>query len=193
MPRVIAGAAKGIKLATIAGEKTRPTAARVKEALFSILAPQIPHARFLDLYAGSGQIGIEAASRGARLVVCVEQNRASLHCLRRNLVKTRLLDVRVMATHVSHALAAMERSKEEPFDLVFLDPPYAQAAEALTLVARLLSPRLLARGACVVLEHAASDEVPAFVTDLKLVRNCKYGTAMLSFYKENCEDRGSSR
>ncbi len=193
MPRVIAGTAKGTRLETLAGDATRPTADRVKEALFSMLSQRIRGARFLDLYAGSGQIGIEAASRGASQVVCVEQSRASLVCLRRNLAKTQVGGIRVMGTHVIRALTTLARAEEEPFDLVYLDPPYQQATEALTMVSRTLSPRLLAHDALVILEHAATTEVPAFVTDLKLVRNCKYGMAMLSFYKENREDRGSSR
>ncbi len=192
MPRVIAGKAKGTRLDAPDGQSTRPTSDRVKEALFSILSLQIPGARFLDLFAGSGQIGIEAASRGARAVVLLEGNRISLACLRKNIEKTQLEGLRVMPGDVYASLAALDRSEEEPFNLVFLDPPYRMAGQALEKVARLTSPRLLAPDALLVLEHAAADPVSAFVTDMQLVRNCKYGNTMLSFYKAIHDDRGSS-
>ncbi|NLN45302.1 MAG: 16S rRNA (guanine(966)-N(2))-methyltransferase RsmD [Clostridiaceae bacterium] len=192
MPRVIAGTARGTRLEAPEGQLTRPTSDRVKEALFSILSLQIPGARFLDLFAGSGQIGIEAASRGAQTVILAEENRASLGCLRKNIEKTRLEGLRVMAGDVYASLSALDRNGEAPFNLVYLDPPYRMAGQAIEKVARLVTPRLLAPGAFVVLEHAAAEPAPAFVTDMQLVRNCKYGIAMLSFYKENHDDRGSS-
>ena len=124
MMRVIAGKARRLKLVTIEGNDTRPTTDRVKETLFNILQPDLPECRFLDLFAGSGAIGIEALSRGAREAVFVENGRRVLNCIKDNLQTTRLFSqARVMECDVLSALTRLEREKE-PFDIIFMDPPY---------------------------------------------------------------------
>ena len=131
--RVIAGKARRLLLKTIDGLDTRPTTDRIKETLFNILQTQVPGSRFLDLFAGSGGIGIEALSRGARAAVFVEQNQKAADCIRENLRNTRLEeDAAVMVCDAVTALRRME-GKQEPFDLVFMDPPYNQGLELASL------------------------------------------------------------
>ena len=182
MPRIISGRAGGIPLIAPKGQDTRPTADKTKEALFSILAPSLPDCAFLDLYAGTGQIGLEAASRGAREVILVEQTRAGLAAIATNLEKTRLSDV----TRVQHgsAFSAVRQllASGQTFDLIFLDPPYRQAIADFERLAPDLV-RLLAPGGRIILEHDAKSQAPDFVTELKRSRSCQYGTAMLSFYQ----------
>lgn len=127
--RVIAGKARRLPLKTIEGLDTRPTTDRIKETLFNILQNNVPGCRFLDLFAGSGGIGIEALSRGAEAAVFVEQNPKAADCIRENLKTTRLEEsAAVMVCDVMTALRRME-GKQEPFDLVFMDPPYGRDLE----------------------------------------------------------------
>ena len=191
MPRIISGKAGGVRLASPAGTLTRPTSDRVKEALFSILALRMPDSRVLDLYAGSGQIGIEAVSRGAASADLVDNDRPSLDCIRSNIARSGLEGIHVQAGDVFRILKLLNREGRS-FDLVFLDPPYRMASQVLERAAGQLTQGLLAPDALVILEHAAQDKVPPFVTNLQLVRNCKYGSSMLSFYKESRQDRGFS-
>lgn len=129
MMRVIAGKARRLKLVTIEGNETRPTTDRVKETLFNILQPELPGCRFLDLFAGSGAIGIEALSRGAGEAVFVEQNRKVLACIKENLQTTRLFpDARVLECDVLTGLKRLERDGQ-PFDIIFMDPPYEKGLE----------------------------------------------------------------
>ena len=151
--RIVAGAMRGRELSTPAGEATRPTAARAREALFAILA-DVSDARVLDLYAGSGALGLEALSRGAEQLVLVESSKAAQRAIRTNLstlgVESRatLLPLRAEAS-----LRALERLA--PFSLVFADPPWADAQAALAVLEKLASSSLLAPAARLVLEHAA--------------------------------------
>ncbi|MDY5497536.1 MAG: 16S rRNA (guanine(966)-N(2))-methyltransferase RsmD [Anaerobutyricum sp.] len=127
--RVIAGSARHLKLKTIEGMGTRPTTDRIKETLFNMLAFDIEGSTFLDLFSGSGGIGIEALSRGARHAVFVEQNRKALSCIRENLTHTHLSDkARVMGSDVMSALRVLS-DEQESFDYIFMDPPYGKLLE----------------------------------------------------------------
>ncbi len=182
MPRIISGTARGTKLTAPQGTATRPTGDKVKEALFSILTPHMPAQGFLDVFAGTGQIGLEAASRGATTVVLVEKAQTSLAAIRANIEKTHLAArVTVMPYE---AAAALQRLKEQGnrFAVVFLDPPYLAAHQEFARLVKWVIDLLLPDG-LVILEHDAKDSPPLFVTNLKLSRSCQYGTAMLSFYK----------
>ena len=154
MMRVIAGKARRLKLVTIEGNDTRPTTDRVKETLFNILQPDLPGCRFLDLFAGSGAIGIEALSRGAREAVLVEQDAQALRCIRQNLEHTRLTaDARVMAADVLTAIDTLA-AEGRRFDLIFLDPPYEKGWEQRA-ADKLRDSGLLADGGRLVIESAA--------------------------------------
>jgi 16S rRNA (guanine966-N2)-methyltransferase len=175
--RVIAGALGGRTLKAPRGQSTRPTSDRVREALFSVLG-DVSGARVLDLYAGTGALGIEALSRGASRAVFVENARPALEVLRDNLRTLGLGPVsRVLAQPVQRALAALP--PEGPFDLVLLDPPYAALVEAALVLAAL--PALTAPGARIVLEHARRDAAPE-VLGLALEDTRLYGDTAVSFY-----------
>ena len=126
--RVIAGKARRLNLKTIPGNETRPTTDRIKETLFNILQPEIPGCRFLDLFSGSGAIGIEALSRGAEYAVFVEKNPKACTCIRENLSFTKLTDGgKLLNMDVLQALRSLEGG--EPFDCIFMDAPYEQHLE----------------------------------------------------------------
>lgn len=187
MPRIITGKARGTPLVTPPGQGTRPTADKTKEALFSIIASEVSEARFLDLYAGSGQVGLEALSRGAALAVLVEKDRLALAAIRANRDKTHLEEgCRILPMDVARALQIL-RSEGQTFDIVFLDPPYARASESLLQLAPALADGLLCQDGMVILEHESTLAPPLNVTNLQLRRSCKYGTAMLSFYQVQTE------
>lgn len=182
MPRIISGSARGTKLTAPAGDTTRPTGDKAKEALFSIIAAKIPATGFLDIFAGTGQIGLEAASRGSQDVVLVEKAAASLAAIRSNIDKTHLSDrVTVMAMDAYAALKKL-LTVGRKFPLIFLDPPYQDAIAHLQKFAPILNI-LLSEDGILILEHDSHDLPPTFVTNLQLTRSCQYGTAMLSFYK----------
>lgn len=133
--RVIAGSAKSMPLKTVPGLDTRPTTDRIKETLFNMLQNQIPGCRFLDLFSGSGAIGIEALSRGAEEAVFVEKARAAAGCIRDNLEFTKLKDRAVVME--CDCTAAVERlgNQQRLFDCIFMDPPYRTDAERPILAA----------------------------------------------------------
>lgn len=130
--RVIAGKARRLNLKTIPGNDTRPTTDRIKETLFNILQPEIPGCRFLDLFSGSGAIGIEALSRGADYAVFVEKNPKACACIRENLSFTKLSEGgKLLNMDVLQALRSMEG--QAAFDCIFMDPPYNNELERQVL------------------------------------------------------------
>ncbi|MDY3917831.1 MAG: 16S rRNA (guanine(966)-N(2))-methyltransferase RsmD [Candidatus Limivivens sp.] len=130
--RVIAGKARSLPLKTIPGMDTRPTTDRIKETLFNMLQSELCEARFLDLFAGSGAIGIEALSRGAKEAVFVESSRRAADCIRQNLAFTRLASqATVLNTDAESALKSLEGKGS--FDLIFMDPPYNHLLEKQVL------------------------------------------------------------
>lgn len=130
--RVIAGSAKSMPLKTIQGMDTRPTSDRIKETLFNMIQPYLCGCRFLDLFAGSGGIGIEALSRGADFCTFIEKNKRASAVIEENLRFTRLKDkAQVYCCDVFRGLVSMEQ--EEPFDCIFMDPPYDKELEKQVL------------------------------------------------------------
>jgi len=175
--RIIAGAARGRRLAVPAGETVRPTADRVREALFSSLAPLLPGAAVLDAFAGSGALGLEARSRGAAHVTFIEQDRRALTALRRNVEAVGLDGLDVVAGDALR-IVATGRPTGAPFDLVLLDPPYALAEDALAGLLAGLVPAL-GDGATVVVERAASVPAPRWPEALRAVSERRYGSTRL--------------
>ena len=191
--RVIGVVDRGRTLAAPRGRGTRPTADRVREALFDILGPRIIGTRVLDLFAGTGAVGIEALSRGAAYAVFVESDREALRALRRNLATLALpgTRARIVAGDARDALVAVARS-EPAFDLVFLDPPYAGGLLSPALAVLAASP--LARpGADVVVQHRVTTPVPT-IPGLSPGREPRqYGeTALTFFLREGYTRAGSS-
>jgi 16S rRNA (guanine966-N2)-methyltransferase len=178
--RVIGGEKRGFSLASPPGFEVRPTSARVREALFDILAGEIPGACFLDLYAGTGAVGIEALSRGAIRCVFVEENRRGAMAIRDNLEACGFrASGRVIAGHLPVALRSVPAGAT--FDIAFLDPPYGDRGAAGTLEA-LGGWEKLSRDARLVLEHRKSWEPPRRAGTLVLRRAVRYGDTILSFY-----------
>lgn len=148
--RVIAGTARRIPLITPPGLFTRPTTDRIKETLFNMLQSELCDCRFLDLFSGSGAIGIEALSRGAGECVFVEQDKKALECIRENLKKTRLESkAQVVPMDIMSAFAFLEGKKA--FDIVFMDPPYRQDFEKRVL-AYLKNSRLITEDSLIIFE-----------------------------------------
>lgn len=174
--RVIAGAAKGRSLRAPAGERTRPTADRVKEAWFSSLQPQLPGAHVLDLFAGSGQLGLEALSRGAASVTFVERDRRALQALRANVAAVDLPGARVVAAEVATALRAT--LDDAPFDLVVADPPYGMADAELAALLAAARPHLVV-GAVVTVERARRSGPVPWPADLGDADTRRYGDTVL--------------
>lgn len=174
--RVIAGVAKGRRLVAPTGDGTRPTSDRVKESWFSSLQPVLGGAHVLDLYAGSGALGLEALSRGAAAVTFVERDRKALASLRRNLDAVDLPGTSVVARDVRAALAG--DLADAPFDVVVADPPYRLAEDELTDVLRGLV-RHLAPGAIVTVERGRREPVPAWPRELGDPDARRYGDTTL--------------
>ncbi len=131
--RVISGSAKRLQLNTLEGLDTRPTTDRIKETLFNMIAPAIYDSTFLDLFSGSGGIGIEALSRGAHEAVFVENNTKAMDCIKKNLAITKL-ETRAL-TMTSDAVSALKRlENEKDFDFIFMDPPYNKNLEKDVLI-----------------------------------------------------------
>jgi 16S rRNA (guanine966-N2)-methyltransferase len=179
--RVVAGTYRGRPLVAPKGMGTRPTADRVREALFSILFDVTDRA-VLDLYAGTGALGIEALSRGARHATFVEHDRKALTALERNLATLRVppAQFEIMPLRVEHALARLSK-KGPSFDLVLADPPYREAERVLPDVLR-QSAGLVRTQATIVLELASTDPPPAPPEGFELTRTKRYGETALAFY-----------
>ncbi|MFU8841432.1 MAG: 16S rRNA (guanine(966)-N(2))-methyltransferase RsmD [Nitriliruptoraceae bacterium] len=180
MMRIVAGLAKGRRLQAPPGVDVRPTADRVREALFSSLQPLLVDAHVLDLYAGSGALGLEAASRGATRVVLVERDRRTLEVLRRNVAAVDLPGIEVHAGEVAAVLLGRggRTLSAAPFDLVLADPPYATSAgEVDAMLAALVAH--LAAGAEVVVERARQDPAPSWPDGFTVRAPRRYGAAAL--------------
>jgi 16S rRNA (guanine966-N2)-methyltransferase len=182
--RIIAGLAKGRALHTPKGQATRPTADRVKEAIFSTLADRINKARVLDAFAGSGALGLEALSRGAKEAVFTEKDRSAFAALHKNI---QMLDLPGAKAYFADCLRLISTWKEEKrqFDLVFLDPPYGKGLVDKAL-AMIQSADLLAPEAIVIIETAAKDSEVFLPQGLNLLKTARYGDTSISYYIKDC-------
>ncbi len=179
--RVIAGTLGGRRLKAPAGRVTRPTSDRVKEALFAMLGP-LEGASVLDLFAGTGALGIEALSRGAGRAVFVERDARAIAVLKDNLAALGIGSPRAQTRRMD-ALAALRsaRGREETYDLLFIDPPYAQAGEAGAELSAALSP-LLGPGARVVVESDRRAPLELPVGELEIETQRRYGDTVITIH-----------
>jgi 16S rRNA (guanine(966)-N(2))-methyltransferase RsmD len=182
MMRIITGKARGTKLQTLAGEATRPTAERTKEAIFSIINFDIAGAKVLDLFAGSGQLGLEALSRGAKSAVLNDSSREAAAIIRANAEKTRLADAcEILSTDWQAVLRRF--AGRERFELSFLDPPYAGGFLPKVL-GKMIEWDLLSDGAVIVCESANEEDVFGGNEELKnqftVRRVARYGAACVT-------------
>lgn len=177
--RVIAGKAKGHKLETIEGLATRPTTDRIKETLFNIIAFDLPECRFLDLFAGSGAIGIEALSRGASKAVFVEQAPECVQVILSNLRHTKLMqNAELLSEDVFVALDSLAKDKYS-FDIIFMDPPYA-AGLAEPVLQKIAEAGLLAKDGYLIMER--SSEIPLSLSGRwQVLREKVYKKTILTF------------
>ena len=179
--RVITGKARGIQLKTPEGMQTRPTADRVKEALFSIIHFDIPGAKVLDLFGGTGQLGIEALSRGADNAVFVDAREDACKIIRENLKRTKLeTQGRVVR---SDYLEYLRRSREK-FDIIILDPPYAEVflENALNCIAEI---DILQTGGIIVTERPLEKALEFSFLGYTRSRDYKYGKTLLALYRKD--------
>lgn len=175
--RIITGSRRGRRLQSLPGSDVRPTADRVKEALFNILQFRMEGRSFLDLYAGSGQIGLEALSRGARHAVFVDSKRASQEVIRANIKATGFED---SAHLVSADVAAYLKSTGEAFDIAFLDPPY-EAGEFETVL-DLTAARVKDTG-IIICEHPGKVKLPESFGRFHMQKSYRYGKIYLTAYE----------
>jgi 16S rRNA (guanine966-N2)-methyltransferase len=174
--RVIAGSARSLPLKTIEGLETRPTTDRIKETLFNMLQTEISGCRFLDLYSGSGAIGIEALSRGAKEAYFVERSKECVECIKYNLKFTHLEDRAVVMEQ--DVLSALNRiSKSEPFDIVFMDAPYRTGADREVLAA-LSASKLVDEYSTIIVEEALDTDFSYVgeISGLYIKKEKKYKT-----------------
>jgi 16S rRNA (guanine966-N2)-methyltransferase len=180
--KVIGGHARGRRLKAPKGQSVRPTSARVKEALFNILPHELSGVKILDLFAGSGNVTIEALSRGAAEAVLVDAAADSGKVIRENLQRLDLLDrTKIWIMPVTRAIRRLER-QGETFDMIFLDPPYGHGLVETT--AKLIARAGLLRDAGVLIaEHCVRDQVGVRYDSLVLEDQRRYGETLLSFFK----------
>lgn len=176
--RVITGSARGRRLKTPEGLAVRPTTEKVKESIFSVLHFSLPGARFLDLFAGSGQMGIEALSRGAKLAVFVDQSKTSQEIIKDNLKSAGLIqNSRVVAMNACDFI----RSTKDTFDIAFLDPPYNKGliSDVIDELAKKMSD-----DGIIVCEYEKGEEIPESAGDFVKTRDYKHSKTMVSVYKK---------
>ena|SRR5262247_1010163 len=189
MVRIIAGSAKGRRLATIRTLALRPTPDRVREALFNILGAQIEGATILDLFAGSGAVGLEALSRGACLARFVEVHAPACQLIENNLRLCSLYEhATVWCDEVLNVLHTL-KMQGQTFDLIFLDPPY-RSALVEDVLQQLGDGRLLSGHGQVIAEHFFKREFPERYGRLRRVRVARFGDVALSFYRVENEEGG---
>lgn len=191
--RIIAGTFRSRTLQAPTGLSTRPTSDRLRETLFNVLAPRIAGTRFLDLYAGSGAVGIEALSRGAAEITLVERAPAALKMLRGNLAHLGIGEsVSVAQSSVSAFLKKMQGAETAAWDLVFLDPPYDARDEYAATLGMLGGAAVasLAPGALVIAEHRRKEKLAASYGHLGQTRLLEQGDAALSFYAVGEKEHG---
>lgn len=191
MMRIITGKARGVKLVTLEGNMTRPTAERTKEAMFSMIQFDIEGRRVLDLFAGSGQLGLEALSRGAAEAVMVDQSKEAIKIIHQNVEKTKLSEGAVV---ICAEFAEFLRSRRggKPFDIIFLDPPYSMRAVSAAIIA-LENAKLIKSTTKIVCE--SEEQYPiGKETDLAkrytVLKNAKYGKAYVTLLTPKDEEDG---
>ncbi len=179
--RVIAGSFRGRKLETVDDRTVRPTSDRVKESLFNIISEYIVDSQFLDLFAGSGAIGIEALSRGSANVSFIDSSNDSLKVLKQNLSTLHIED-KIEIYHADYKTAIEKfKLKNIKFNIIFIDPPYSKgmAQDALALIEE---AEILSQDGIIAIEHNEKDDMPQSETKLFLFKQKKYGSTKLSFY-----------
>lgn len=181
--RIISGQNRGQRIQTLKGMQLRPTSDQMRETLFDVLGPGIQDSTFLDAYAGSGAVGLEALSRGAKEVVFVEYHRAAVDLIRRNLAALKMEEgFYLMNTRVLRALERLE-GEGGVFDFIFLDPPYSETREYHQVLRHLGRSRLVTDASLVIAEHSRHYFLEERYNRLERTRSIRHGDAELTFYR----------
>jgi len=184
--RIVAGKYGSRRLRSLHGMALRPTSDQLRETLFNVLGPAVEGSLFVDVYAGTGAVGIEALSRGAREVIFIEKHPAAVALIRTNLRSLGIdRGVEILATDALRGLDMLERRSDRGVraDFVFLDPPYKQVEESEQALEFLDRARLLALNGRVIVEHPSSRAMPERLATLERVHVVEQGDAALSFYR----------
>ncbi|MEA1976034.1 MAG: 16S rRNA (guanine(966)-N(2))-methyltransferase RsmD [Bacillota bacterium] len=178
--RVISGKAGGIKLDSLEGNETRPTTDRVKESLFSSIQFEIRNSKVLDLFSGSGALGIEASSRGAKEVVLIEQNKKCEISIMNNIKKTRLTNIKL---YIKDSFDFLSQTTEK-FDIIFLDPPYKKELE-IKAIEYILKYNILKENGLIIIEKDKKDKLNFDFEGLELIKEKKYGNTVIVILRRN--------
>lgn len=182
--RVVAGTARSIHLDAPEGKDVRPTIDRFKETVFNILQQRIPGCRFLDIFAGSGAMGIEALSRGAAVAVFVEHSSTSMKCITANLERTKLFEKAVLLKYDYTKALALEKEKGSAYDVIFMDPPYGKGLEEAA-AERIAALDLLADDGMLVIECSADTDL-GFLGSMgfSVVKERRFKTTRFAFIEK---------
>lgn len=179
--RVISGKVRGLKLNTPKNDDVRPTTDRVKESVFNIINGYVMDSNVLDLFAGTGSLGIECLSRGANKCVFVDASKTSIEIVKSNIKKARVeADSEVMNVDCKSAIDKL-KTRSESFDLIFMDPPYYENLFVSTLE-KISDTKLLNEDGIIVVEHDTTEKLPDNVGDLVKQKSRKYGNTTVTFY-----------
>lgn len=179
--RVTAGTLKNRKIKSREGRETRPTLERIKEAIFSIIGDKVVDAKFLDLYSGTGNIAIEALSRGAKRAVMIEQDKEALRIIIDNIDTLGLTNVsRAYKNDVSRAIEILGR-KNEKFDIIFLDPPYKENI-SISTIEKVSENNILAEGGIIISEHSIYEKMPEKIGNFVKYDERNYNKKIVTFY-----------
>ncbi len=190
--RIISGTYRGLAIKTLQGGKLRPTSEQLRETLFDVLGPRVEGSRFLDCYAGSGAVGLEALSRGAMGVVFIEHHRAAAELIRQNLAALEIVSgFRLLASQVLTGLARLEEEGAR-FDFIFLDPPYDAIREYHSTLRELGRSTLLVPTSMVIAEHSRHVRLEDEYARLRRTRVIRHGDAQLAFYRLSGDDKAAA-
>lgn len=186
--RVIAGEFKGRRLEAVPGKKTRPTSDKIKEAIFQMMGPFFEGGTCLDLFAGSGSLGIEAISRGMDYAVFIDRQRPAIQTIYKNIETLKIEEqTEVSRMDASRALRVMNKNKAS-YDLILLDPPYEQV-DYIKLIQEILDLNLLKDGGLIYCEHSLQEKLPPEDDQLKMIKQISYGhTTSVTIYRFSVKD-----
>lgn len=180
--RIITGKARGLKLTTPKNMDVRPTSDRVKESLFNIIGTKIVGTHVLDLFAGTGNLGLEAWSRGAAKIVFIDESQASLQLVRSNIAKAKAEKETTVIKGNAVKVIADLAAREERFDFIFCDPPYNKGLPA-QIIEQVAKYDIVVSGGYLIVEHSQHESLPELPVKLEIIRSEKYGETLISFLR----------
>jgi 16S rRNA (guanine(966)-N(2))-methyltransferase RsmD len=190
--RIIAGKYRSRILKSLKGNALRPTSDRLRETLFNVLGPHVANSRFLDIFAGTGAVGIEALSRGAKEAVFIENHAPATTLIRRNLTSLEIQNgAQILlfdALRGLEKLAQKHKPTAAPFDFAFVDPPYAEKDQYDRVLGFLGAAPFLSTGSLVIAEHRRTHELPQRIGRLLQTRTLRQGDAALSFFEHRAAE-----